>query len=72
MDIDNCTGIERIIDPRSQIITMSEDVCHDMGVLYDLTITLCMQSADGDVNKLLGDDPRGGNKGETCNTTTWI
>ena len=38
MDIDNCAGVECIINPGSQIIAMSEDVCHDMGVLYDPTV----------------------------------
>ena len=56
MDIDKCASIECVIDPRSQIIVMSEDVCHDMGVLYDLTVTLHMQSVNGDVNKSLGLD----------------
>ena len=54
MDIDNCAGVECVIDPGSQIIAMSEDVCHDMGVLYDPTITLHMQLANGDVDKSLG------------------
>ena len=54
MDIDNCTGVECVINPGSQIIAMLEDLCHDMGVLYDPTITLHMQSANGDIDKSLG------------------
>jgi hypothetical protein len=45
MVIDNRKEIEGIIDPGSQIIAMSEAVCHDIGLAYDLSIKLNMQSA---------------------------
>jgi hypothetical protein len=51
--IDNKEEIEGIIDPGSQIITMSEAVCHDIGLMYDLSIKLNMQSANSEVDQLL-------------------
>jgi hypothetical protein len=54
MDIDNATAVECVIDPGSQIIAISEEICHDMGLLYDPTITLHMQSANGEIDKSLG------------------
>jgi len=35
MLINNQTHIESIIDPGSQIITMSNAICHDLGLHYD-------------------------------------
>jgi hypothetical protein len=54
MVIDNKEEIEGIIDPGSQIIAMSEGICHDLGLIYDPTIKLNMQSANGEVNQSLG------------------
>jgi len=54
MLIDNQTHVESIIDPGSQIIAMSDAVCHDLGLHYDPQIQLNMQSANGTVDKLLG------------------
>jgi predicted aspartyl protease len=48
--IDNKEEIKGIVDPGSQIIAMSKGMCHDIGLLYDLSIKLNMQSANGDVN----------------------
>jgi hypothetical protein len=42
MVIDNREEVEGIIDPGSQIIAMSEAVCHDIGLAYDLSIKLNM------------------------------
>jgi hypothetical protein len=53
MVIDNGEEVEGIIDPGSQIIAMSEAVCHDTGLAYDLSIKLNMQSANGEVEQLL-------------------
>jgi hypothetical protein len=52
--IDNKEEIEGIVDPGSQIIAMSEGVCHDIGLLYDPSIKLNMQSVNGDVDQFLG------------------
>ncbi|KAI0042953.1 hypothetical protein FA95DRAFT_1463700, partial [Auriscalpium vulgare] len=52
--VDNQAHIEVILDPGSQVISMSEDTCHFLGLAYDPTITLDMLSANGSVDKLLG------------------
>ncbi|KAF8229250.1 hypothetical protein L208DRAFT_1287589, partial [Tricholoma matsutake] len=52
--IDNQEYIEVILDPSSQIITMSEAVCHHLSLQYDPCIHLHMQSANGDVDESLG------------------
>jgi hypothetical protein len=54
MVIDNREEVEGIIDPGSQIIAMSEAVCHDISLAYDLSIKLNMQSANGEVDQSLG------------------
>jgi hypothetical protein len=38
MVVDNKEEIESIIDPGSQIIAMSEEVCHDLAQIYDPSI----------------------------------
>jgi predicted aspartyl protease len=54
MVVDNREEVEGIIDPGSQIIAMSEAVCHDIGLAYNLSIKLNMQSANGEVDQSLG------------------
>jgi hypothetical protein len=54
MEVDGQKSVESVVDPGSQIIAMSEDVCHCMGLPYDPSITLHMQSANGEVDKSLG------------------
>jgi hypothetical protein len=54
MVVDNREEVEGIIDPGSQIIAMSEAVCHDIGLVYDPSIKLNMQSANGEVDQSLG------------------
>ena len=54
MLIDNQEYVEAIVDPGSQIIAMSEAVCHDLGLQYNLCIRLYMQSANGEVDQSLG------------------
>jgi hypothetical protein len=54
MVIDNREEVEGIIDLGSQIIAMSEAVCHDIGLAYDPSIKLNMQSANGEVDQSLG------------------
>jgi len=46
--------VKAIIDPGSQIITIAEEVCIDLGLIYDPTIILNMQLANGEVDKSLG------------------
>ncbi|KAF7317593.1 hypothetical protein MKEN_00846400 [Mycena kentingensis (nom. inval.)] len=52
--VDNRQAIEAILDPGSQINAMSEAVCHGLGIPYDPTVVLQMQSANGAVNPSLG------------------
>ncbi|KAF7306228.1 hypothetical protein MIND_00413400 [Mycena indigotica] len=52
--VDNRLRIESILDGGSQIIAMSDAVCHELGLVYDPTIVLQMQSANGSVNPSLG------------------
>lgn len=54
MLLDGREKVECIVDPGSQIVAMSEDVCHDLGLTYDPAIRLNMQSANGDVDQSLG------------------
>jgi hypothetical protein len=53
MVVDNREEVEGIIDPGSQIIAMSEAVCHDIGLVYDPSIKLNMQLANGEVDQSL-------------------
>jgi hypothetical protein len=54
MVVKNREEVEGIIDPRSQIIAMSEAVCHDIGLVYNPSIKLNMQSVNGEVDQSLG------------------
>src|SRR5271154_6508983 len=45
--IDHSQKKESILDPGCQIIAMSEASCHDLGLAYDPSIILNMQSANG-------------------------
>ncbi|KAJ7140863.1 hypothetical protein C8R44DRAFT_726576 [Mycena epipterygia] len=52
--IDNREVVECIVDGGSQIIAMSESVCHELALSYDPRIILRMQSANGSVTPSLG------------------
>jgi hypothetical protein len=54
MVVDNREEVEGIIDPGSQIIAMLEAVCHDIGLAYNPSIKLNMQSANSEVDQSLG------------------
>jgi predicted aspartyl protease len=54
MVVNNQEQVETIIDPGSQIIAMADSVCHELGLIYDPTIQLNMQSANGEINRSLG------------------
>jgi hypothetical protein len=51
--IDNREEVEGIIDPGSQIIAMSEAVCHDISLADNPSIKLNMQLANGEVDQSL-------------------
>ena len=46
--------IESVLNPSSQVITMSEAVCHALAPIYSPHICLCMQSENCEVDKTLG------------------
>lgn len=52
--VNHSMEIEAIIDPGCQIIAMSQKICHALGLIYDPSITLNMQSANGEIDKSLG------------------
>ncbi|KAF9797582.1 hypothetical protein IEO21_10855 [Rhodonia placenta] len=52
--VDNKEQIECIVDPGSQIVAMSEEVCLGLNLLFDPTIQLNMQSVNGEVDRSLG------------------
>ncbi|KAF8194899.1 hypothetical protein K438DRAFT_1761178 [Mycena galopus ATCC 62051] len=51
--IDNQQQVESSVDDSSQIIAMSEDVCHELALTYDPRIVLRMQSANKSVTPSL-------------------
>ncbi|KAJ6484677.1 hypothetical protein C8R45DRAFT_1147519 [Mycena sanguinolenta] len=52
--IDNQQQVECIVDGGSQIIAMSEAVCHELSLIYDPRVILRMQSANGSISPSLG------------------
>ena len=52
--VNNSQQKECILDPGCQIVSMSEEACHDLGLPYDPTIRLNMQSANGNIDQSLG------------------
>jgi hypothetical protein len=52
--VDHQRHVEAILDPGSQIIAMAEEVCFDLGLAYDPSVVLNMQSANGEVDQSLG------------------
>ncbi|KAG6896549.1 hypothetical protein C0993_008273, partial [Termitomyces sp. T159_Od127] len=54
MTIDHCTEVEAVVDSGSQIISMVAEVASDLGLIYDSSIVLNMQSANGTINRSLG------------------
>ncbi|KAG6873458.1 hypothetical protein C0992_008736, partial [Termitomyces sp. T32_za158] len=54
LTVDNKSEVEAIVDSGSQIISMSANVANKLGIIYDPTIHLNMQSANGTVDRSLG------------------
>ncbi|KAI0360101.1 hypothetical protein OH77DRAFT_1394496 [Trametes cingulata] len=52
--IDNKVDVECVVDPGSQIVAMSEEVCHTLHIAYDPTVRLNMVSANGTQDLTLG------------------
>ena len=51
--IDNCEHVKCVVDPGLQIIAMLEEVCHNFGLVYDPSIKLNMQPANGKIDQSL-------------------
>ncbi|KAF8233714.1 hypothetical protein L208DRAFT_1265357, partial [Tricholoma matsutake] len=54
MSVNGQNPVERVVDPGSSIIAMSEEVCHELGLTYDPSIHIPLQSANGGIDKSLG------------------
>lgn len=54
MVVDKKEQVECIVDSGSMIIAMSDAVCHNLGLVYDPTVILHMESANGEVDASLG------------------
>ena len=46
--------VKSILDTVSQVISMAEEVCHSIGLIYDPEVKLSMQSANGKIDEMLG------------------
>ncbi|KAG6871134.1 hypothetical protein C0995_007865, partial [Termitomyces sp. Mi166 len=52
--IDGKEEVECIVDSRSQIVSMLEEIAHQLGLVYDPTVVLNMQSANGAIDQSQG------------------
>ncbi|KAG6870283.1 hypothetical protein C0995_014050 [Termitomyces sp. Mi166 len=52
--IDRKEEVECIVDSASQIVSMSEEIAHHLGLVYDPTVMLNMQSANGAIDQSRG------------------
>ena len=50
MKVDHQTDTECIVDPGSQIIAMSEPVCHNLALIYNPTTQLNVQTANSEID----------------------
>jgi hypothetical protein len=53
-NIQGSNPIKSVVDPGSSIIAMSEDVCHRLGLVYDDSVIIELQSANGGIDHSLG------------------
>jgi hypothetical protein len=53
MKINHTNSVEVVLDSGCQIIAMSEAVCHAIGLIYDPTIYMMMESANGTLDRSL-------------------
>jgi hypothetical protein len=54
VNINGHNPVESIIDPGSSIIAMSEEVCLALGLIYDNSVIIPLQSANGGIDHSLG------------------
>jgi hypothetical protein len=53
-NIQGSNPIESIVNPSSSIIVMSEEFCHRLGLVYDESVIIELQSANSSINHSLG------------------
>ena len=46
--------VESILNPGSQVISMAEEACHSLRLIYDPKVKLSMQSANSEIDETLG------------------
>ena len=46
--------VESILDPGSQVISMAEEACHSLGLIYNPEVKLSMQSTNSEIDETLG------------------
>ncbi|KAG6871686.1 hypothetical protein C0995_001413, partial [Termitomyces sp. Mi166 len=54
MAVINGKEVKCIVDSRSQIVSMSEEIAHYLGLVYNPTVVLNMQSANGTIDQSRG------------------
>jgi hypothetical protein len=54
LHVNNKNSVEAILDPGCMIVAMSEAVCMSLSVIYDPSIVINMQSANGETDPTLG------------------
>ncbi|KAF8237446.1 hypothetical protein L208DRAFT_1247535 [Tricholoma matsutake] len=54
INVNGRNPVESVVDPGSSIITMSEEVCHKLGLAYDPSIHIPLQSVNGSIDESLG------------------
>ena len=54
MLVDNKEEIECVVDPGSMIVAMSDSVSHELGIVYDPSFRIDMQTANGEVEETYG------------------
>jgi hypothetical protein len=54
MNVNGRNPVESVVDPGSSIIAMSEEVCHELGLAYDPSVHIPLQSANGGIDESLG------------------
>ncbi|KAF8224066.1 hypothetical protein L208DRAFT_1513891 [Tricholoma matsutake] len=54
INVNGRNPVESVVDPGSSIITMSEEVCHELSLAYDPSIHIPLQSANSGIDESLG------------------
>ncbi|KAF8239210.1 hypothetical protein L208DRAFT_1238613, partial [Tricholoma matsutake] len=54
MNVNGRNPVESVVDPGSSIIAMSEEVCHELGLAYDPSMHIPLQSANSGIDQSLG------------------